>query len=255
MNVFDGTIQDVSDFTTDKFLKVNSCGFQHPDRGYTVMRKNGRQDWHILLISKGTCLTLHNEKLHTMSAGNMVIYAPKEEQMYSYKTESSSLWCHFTGTIIDELFKSTDIKSGVYSIGNSKAIFDSFSNLIRIFHLPGRENFSNSCLLELVYNISDGIKNPHQNKSTDSLLSVLSYINENYSKTITIEELAKKAGYSKSRKVFHRRIIASCCMKNKRTESLYGTLEEINAAGSRHQMPASRCIYLFKNVFVHMSIF
>jgi len=199
LKIFDGNLNDVSNFTTDKFLKVNSCGFQNPDSGYTVVRKNGRQDWHILLVSKGTCLTLHNEKLHTMSAGDMVIYAPYEEQMYSYTSDGSSLWCHFTGTIIEELFMSTNIKSGVYSVGNNKAIFDSFSNLIRIFHLPGRENFANSSFLELIYNISDGIKNHHQSKGTDALLSVLSYINENYSKNITIEDLAKKAGYSKSR--------------------------------------------------------
>lgn len=199
MTVFDGNIMDATDFTTDKFLKINSCGFQYHDNVQTIIRKRGRKDYHILLISKGRCRVLHGGKMHTLSAGNIVIYVPKEEQMYSYEAESSSLWCHFTGTAVDEILESSGISGGVYAPGNSKAIFESFSNMIRQFHLPGRENFANSAFLELVYNIADGLQNPVQNASTDALLSVLSYINENYHRQITLSELAKKAGYSKSR--------------------------------------------------------
>lgn len=200
MKIYDGNKFDTTEFISDKYLQINSCGFQNVMPGYTVIRRNGRNDFHILMIIDGKCEVLHNGKLYTLNKGNFVIYAPREEQRYTFKTESTSLWCHFTGSIIREVFASYCIKSGVYFLPSNKLISEAFINMIQRFHQPSRAKFANVFFLELIYNISDAVtKSTTQGDAQDFILPILTYINANYNKKITLCDLAQKSGYSKSR--------------------------------------------------------
>lgn len=199
MSIYDGNKLDTTDRFADKFLQINSCGFQNIVSEHTVIRKIGRKDYHILLVSNGTCRVWHNKKSHELTIGNFVIYAPGEEQKYTFQSGSTSLWCHFGGTAIREIFDTHGIKSGVYFYKPNKNILNAFTDTIRNFHQPSRTKFANASLLELLYFISDGIENVEENKSNDAILNVLTYINLNYNKQITLDELARKSGYSKSR--------------------------------------------------------
>lgn len=60
----------------DIYLQINSCGFQNSLPGYTVIRKKGRYDYHILLIGSGVCEVLHKDERYTLTEGNLIIYAP-----------------------------------------------------------------------------------------------------------------------------------------------------------------------------------
>ena len=62
-----------------------------------------------------------------------------------------------------------------------------------------RAKYANIYLLELIYNISDVIAKLPQKDNQDLILPILTYINANYNRQITLEELANRAGYSKSR--------------------------------------------------------
>lgn len=197
--IWDGNIKDTTNFVTDKYLQINSCGFQNVQANYTLMRKKGRRDYHILLINDGECRALHNGKSYTLQRGNLVIYAPFEEQMQFYKAEASTLWCHFSGSITKELFASCNITSGVYFIKPSEAVFTSFSTLIQRFHQPNHRGIANSSLLELIYNISSAITDSEQKDYSDIIAPILTYINANYNKQLSLDELALKSGYSKSR--------------------------------------------------------
>lgn len=200
MTVWDGNKHDTTNFTTDKFLQVNSCGFQNALSDSSVIRKKGRVDYHFLLIASGICEVLHKGKIHTLTAGNMILYAPCEEQQYTFKTDSTSLWCHFTGTAVNEILNSCNLQSGVYSLEPNKHISESFTEVIRRFHQPGKKNHAVASLLELIYNIKDATVCPkQQEKNYDLLLPAFTYINMNYNKHITLEQLAKESGYSKSR--------------------------------------------------------
>lgn len=199
MTVWDGNKNDKTNFAADKYLQINSCGFQNTLTEHTVIRGEGRNDYHILLINSGVCEALHKDKLYKLTAGNLIIYAPGEEQKYTFKSESTSLWCHFSGTIVKELLESCNITSGVYFLDPNKIIFESYSNLIQRFHQPGRNKLANASLLELIYYIAEVLTNSEQKNESDFILPILTYINANYNKQITLEELAKKSGYSKSR--------------------------------------------------------
>ena len=102
MKVFDGNIHDTTNFASNKYLQINSCGFQNVISDNTVIRRKGRHDFHILLVNSGQCEVIHNNKSHKLEAGNLVIYAPGEIQQYTFKAGTSSLWCHFTGSIVRE---------------------------------------------------------------------------------------------------------------------------------------------------------
>lgn len=199
MTTWDGNINDTTDFTTDKYLQINSCGFQSTPLPNTVIRKKGRKDYHILLIDSGKCEVLHKDKLYTLSRGNLVIYAPKEEQKYSFSSGCSSLWCHFCGNLVEELFHSCNLTSGIYLLKPNKEIFESYSTLIQRFHLSNKQTLANASLLELIYHISNASTQTEHTRSSDIITETLAYININYNKQLTLDELAKKAGYSKSR--------------------------------------------------------
>lgn len=199
MIVFDGNQSDTTNFVSDRYLQINSCGYQNIKPDYTVIRRNGRKDYHILLISSGLCEVLFDGGIYTLHNGNLVIYAPGEEQRYTFVTESSSLWCHVTGIVIQELFDSSLLKSGVYFLHPNQSVTASFSNMIERFHQPDREKYANASLLELIYSISDAVLCADKNEHEDFILPILAYMNANYNASISLDTLAKKSGYSKSR--------------------------------------------------------
>lgn len=99
MPVWDGNINDITDFAANKYLQINSCGFQNKLPDHAIIRKKGRSDYHILLINSGMCKVLHKDKLYTLTAGNLVIYAPGEEKN---KNILLNLKAHPCGVILQE---------------------------------------------------------------------------------------------------------------------------------------------------------
>jgi len=199
MVIWDGSKLDTTDFKSENFLKINSCGFQHTPADYTVVRNSGRSDYHILLVMSGVCEVWFKDKAYTLGKGSLFLYAPGEKQNYSFKEESTSLWLHFTGTGAEKILDECAIKSGVYFLNAGSIIYETYSCLIRRHNQPGQKKLANASLLELLYHISDAIGNSENNEKNDNISSVLTYINMNYNKPLTISELAKLSGYSKSR--------------------------------------------------------
>ena len=159
MEIWNGTIKDRTDFASEEFLKVNSCGFQNIPKTFTVVRENGRRDYHFLLITSGKCEAIHGGKKHLLCAGNLVIYEPFEKQEYKFFENCSSLWCHFSGTAVKEIFENSNIKSGVYFTDCNQNLTDVFTSLVQKFNFKGSEKFATPCLLELIYKIGDSISN------------------------------------------------------------------------------------------------
>ena len=82
------------------FLEVNSCARQLlSDRDYTMLRKDGRVDYHILYITHGLCTTEFDNEILNVDAGNIILFKPYEKQKYSFKAHDHSVSCyiHFSG--------------------------------------------------------------------------------------------------------------------------------------------------------------
>lgn len=197
MEIWNGNLKDSTNFESNEFLKINSCGFQNLEPGFTVIREKGRLDFQIILITDGHCIAYHDGKEYRLSAGNILIYEPNEYQEYRFNTNSTSLWCHFSGTAVREIFESCRLCGGVYHLPPEKGISDIFSTLIQRFHLNGSEKMAVPSLLELIYAVSDALYKPE--KQNNSISAVLTYINANYNKQLTLKELARISGYSLSR--------------------------------------------------------
>ena len=61
------------------------------------------------------------------------------------------------------------------------------------------KKFANVFFLELIYRLSDVITKADSGDKQDIIMPVLTYINANYNKQLSLDELAQKSGYSKSR--------------------------------------------------------
>ena len=199
MIIWDGSKTDISNFSTDKYLKINSCGFQNVKQGQLVTRKEGRVDYHILLVTGGEYSVLYHGETYVLYAGDMVIYEPHEEQRYENKPFSSSMWCHFTGTVADEIMTDLGLSTGVFYLEPDAELCDIYSRMIQRWFLPSAKSVANASLIELLHRISTLVRDPVQKHNSDIIFPVLTYINVNYNKKITLDELAEVSGYSKSR--------------------------------------------------------
>lgn len=80
---------------------IGSCGTY---RLYTIKklpthRPRGRLDYQLLYVASGKAHFYFDGKEEIVSAGNMVLYRPKEEQRYYYygADHPEVYWIHFTG--------------------------------------------------------------------------------------------------------------------------------------------------------------
>lgn len=201
MRIWDGNLHDSTDFESKSFLQINSCGIQSPDPGYTVVRKNGRKDWLLLLVCDGISECVRNGETYLVEAGSIMIFAPHEPQQYGYIGECTAMWIHFSGTAVSEIISSCGLVAGYNRLCAAKNVIEAFLEMIRRFHTPGREIHANAELLKLLYALSDCRESHTNSASTNNsgILSVITYINTNYNKNITLDGLAKISGYSKSR--------------------------------------------------------
>lgn len=199
MQIFDGKYMDSTDKESDEYIKINSAGIQNLSSDCTVIRENGRKDYHILLLVKGSCKIFYENEVFDFSEGNLVIYTPGQKQKYILAGGSSSFWCHFTGSAVAEILSSASLSGGVYLIPLSKAVTDSFTEMIQRKNSPYGKKLCNASLLELIYNIEEAVKLPLKNETHSTIFPVLTYINLNYQKNLSLSFLSEKSGYSKGR--------------------------------------------------------
>lgn len=88
-------------------LFIGSCGTYHLDtiEKLPTQRPRGRLDYQLLYIASGKVHFYFNGKEEVISAGNMVLYRPKEPQRYYYygKDHTEVYWVHFTGSNVKNM--------------------------------------------------------------------------------------------------------------------------------------------------------
>ena len=199
MVIWNGNENDSTDYKVDTCLQINSCGFQHMPANWTVIREKGRFDYHILLVEGGELEVFCGDNTQILQRGSFVVYRPGEKQCYTSKAKASSLWLHFGGTAVDEFLNSFGLDGGIYKADFSMNVLEAYSTLIRQFNQPALKKFVPGTLLTLFAHLSDAASHVSMIKTPEVIVEILAYINMNYNKKLTIDELAKRAGYSKSR--------------------------------------------------------
>ena len=182
-------------------LFVGSCGTYHlfTRPKLPTHRPRGRLDWQLLYVASGKAHFYFNGNEEIVTAGNMVLYRPKEEQRYYYYgvDHTEVYWVHFTGNDVKNILRRYGIADDVHVIhsGTSldyKRIFlqmiqelklckDDYEDvLIHYMHLL-------FIMLHRVQNSKPKGKNPYL---MDEMDQAVRYFHENYHKTISIEDYA-----------------------------------------------------------------
>ena len=182
-------------------LLVNSAGhYRLVTLNYLeTTRLNGRRDYQILYMTKGTGHFLIHGKYQPVTAGYIVIYYPDEPQFYYYRLEEQPevYWIHFTGYQCEELLKKYNLwgNSTLY-IGVDTTVVSFFNNAIQEIQLQQQDFMAMNALIVqqlclLLNRKREEQKNQYYNRQKDISASVL-YIHENYKDPIVIRDLAEK---------------------------------------------------------------
>ena len=185
-------------------LKINNCGYYrvHTTPVIETPHPEGRNDYQLLYIAsgKGYFYFKGSENATVVTKGNMVLFRPKEPQVYYYyavdKTEV--YWVHFTGWKVEEYLDRYELpkEENVFFTGVSPDYPWIYNQIIRELQLQ-RENYEDMIRLFLHHiflTINRYIKEGKQTKNDtiNDIERAVHYFNENYSKPISIEQYASE---------------------------------------------------------------
>ena len=145
---------------TDDYLYVCSVGSNiigpgaHIHTDYTVLRPDGRMDYHVLFVTEGHCHLDYDGQTHLLRRGDFAIYPPHTPQKYAFYCQETNAyeWVHFKGSGAAALLSSLSLCGGVYRSEGNEEIRAAFTALLREFHLKrtGYRPFSVSLLAVLL---------------------------------------------------------------------------------------------------------
>lgn len=194
-----------------KPLVVGSCGTyrlkNHPR--LPTYRPRGRIDYQILYVSAGIAHFHfdHAENDTIVTAGNMVLYRPKEFQKYEYygKDKTEVYWIHFTGNDVKNILRSYGIRDDmrVFYVGTSLEYARIFKRAIIELQRrqPDYEELLVLLLRQLLIAIHRRITKERKlsNEYLDTEMDIAAqYFNDNYNSNIHIEDYAASRGMSVS---------------------------------------------------------
>ena len=196
--------EDIVDNSTP--LIITAVGYYKP---LTIIemfteRVRGRNDYQLLYVAAGKAHFYLNGTKHTLQAGNMVLYRPRQMQKYRYSPcdKAEVYWVHFTGAEVEALLE----KYGFYKgknifFGGIEGDFNRlFSQMIKELQLR-RSNYSTllSMYFEQILISADRHFEDSQNASSFTVIEIeraTNYFNTNYSKPISITSYAASRGMS-----------------------------------------------------------
>ena len=182
-------------------LFVGSCGAYHlfTKPKLPTHRPRGRLDYQILYIASGKAHFFFKGKEEIVSAGNMVIYRPKEEQRYYYYgvDHTEVYWVHFTGNDVKNIIRKYGISDDMHVVhtGTSLEFKKIFLQIIQELKLC-KEDYEEMCvtyLKQLLIMIHRTLSAKPRGKShvvMEEINAAVQYFHNNYNKPISIEEFA-----------------------------------------------------------------
>lgn len=130
---------------SNEYIHLNSCGCQHLSEDISLLRPNGRVDYHILYITEGECRVTALGQETVAHAGTLIFFFPGERQSYAFRKSipSTSYYLHFSGTAPEVLLG--DIRLGcdrIFPIGKSATLEELLRRLeeeytLSLFHSEG----------------------------------------------------------------------------------------------------------------------
>lgn len=192
-------------------LIVGSCGtyrlYAHPK--LPTLRPRGRLDFQIIYVCAGAAHfhLYHAENDTVVTAGNIVVYRPKEFQKYEYYADDKTevYWVHFTGGNVKNILRSYGISDDmrVFYVGTSLEYERIFKRMITELQRcqADYEEMLTMLLRHLLILIHRQLTKQHvlKNEYLDSEMDLAAqYFNDNYNTDIRVEDYAASRGMSVS---------------------------------------------------------
>lgn len=192
-------------------LIVGSCGtyrlYTHPK--LPTLRPRGRLDFQIIYVCAGAAHFHfdHAENDTVVTAGNIVVYRPKEFQKYEYYADDKTevYWVHFTGGNVKNILRSYGISDDmrVFYVGTSLEYERIFKRMITELQRcqADYEEMLTMLLRHLLILIHRQLTKQHvlKNEYLDSEMDLAAqYFNDNYNTDIRVEDYAASRGMSVS---------------------------------------------------------
>lgn len=197
--IYNGAVHDTTDFADDSELYVNSCGIQKGVNGrYTVIRENGREDFHIIYVVRGSCTVIYEGKEYILEPNSFVVYYPHQKQKYTYEGEVYAYWLHFSGKQAQDLLEKCGLGCGVFN-GDNMLIKEVFEKMVKEYCTGSKLSHIKlpALLTELICDLASALDG--NGKINTHIAELAAFIYSNFSENPDIDEFAKKASLSRDR--------------------------------------------------------
>lgn len=191
---------DIEDLSVP--LRINNCGYYnvHKIPMFGTYHPDGRNDYQLLYIAsgKGHFYFKGSKEETIVSKGNMILFRPKEPQVYNYYAEDKTevYWVHFTGNQVEEFLDHYELpkNENVFFTGISPDYPWIYNQIIRELQLQrvNYEELLRILLRHIFLTINRYIKEQNQT-GTDVINDIeraVHYFGENYNKNISVEQYA-----------------------------------------------------------------
>ena len=198
-----GDIYDVIPPQSRNYLAVTNCGIQPlKDVTYRVLRKKGRQDFHIVYVESGDCTVYYEGEYRVLHRGEYVIYLPGQMQEYALPPDPPTVTCfvHFHGTAAANALSDSSLTGGFGVTQNKDKAEQLFRKLAHANHPASgmSETRKNGLLLAILSALSPAEGNTD---FPEGIRSAVHFLHQNYTKPADIAALARISNLSPSR--FH----------------------------------------------------
>lgn len=195
MLIYNGDLNNTSNYKSHSFLQINSCGIQSTfSTPQIVYRQKGRHDYLINYISDGQCDVEYNGKTHVLREG-LVLHPPYTPQKYTDHENTTRMWVHFNGYNIEEILAEANLQGGIYHIA-SPMLEKMFLQLIAEHHLSSPISNEKGLLLSILYTVGKMVNNTDSQNS--KINDAVAFITSHYNTDISIQELAASCHISQS---------------------------------------------------------
>ena len=183
-------------------LRVNNCGYYrvHTTPVIETPHPEGRNDYQLLYIAagKGHFYFKGSKEETIVPKGNMILFRPKEPQVYYYYAEDKTevYWVHFTGSQVEEFLDHYELPKdeNVFFTGISPDYPWIYNQIIRELQLQrvNYEELLRILLRHILLTINRYIKEQAQTGTDiiNDMERAAHYFRENYTKNISIEQYA-----------------------------------------------------------------
>lgn len=116
MNSYYRTEAFSTELVSDKYIRLNNCGFYDAFQNMETVRKNGRVDYQLIYVKNGALTVRKPKQDLVLKGGSIYLFRPGVPQIYGiYGAPTTFFWIHFTGTGVEEML--SFFKEESYSIG------------------------------------------------------------------------------------------------------------------------------------------